>query len=283
MPSVTIGNPELSPFRAKNFDFCPRVVFRGRWPVVGRGVQEGRVELPADRCRTAATLQELLPPDQYAATLETQTPQQIAWIIGGGSGGAPGLYGVRQFQDSPGGDIEGYELSYQQDFTFLPGFWKNFGVQANYTHLTSELQYIVDPGNTLVTPDHAGASAGHAAWPVHRRVAGVGELHAVLRDAEVERARFVGLSFGVREPVSDCRWHLRSRRLRRAARERLPRQPGHAQHRCEGDLAGDGVSCRSSIEGLNLTNQTEDRWAYQDEPLVTQYSSTGRRSSRASV
>jgi len=32
-----------------------------------------------------------------------------------------------------------------------------------------------------------------------------------------------------------------------------------------------------SIEGLNLTNQTEDRWAYQDEPLVTQYSSTGRQ------
>ena len=32
-----------------------------------------------------------------------------------------------------------------------------------------------------------------------------------------------------------------------------------------------------SIEGLNLTNQTEDRWAYEAEPLVTQYSSTGRQ------
>jgi outer membrane receptor protein involved in Fe transport len=32
-----------------------------------------------------------------------------------------------------------------------------------------------------------------------------------------------------------------------------------------------------TLEGLNLTNQTEDRWAYQDEPLVTQYSSTGRQ------
>ena len=28
---------------------------------------------------------------------------------------------------------------------------------------------------------------------------------------------------------------------------------------------------------LNITNQTEDRWAYLDEPLVTQYSSTGRQ------
>ena len=32
-----------------------------------------------------------------------------------------------------------------------------------------------------------------------------------------------------------------------------------------------------SLEGLNLTNQTEDRWAYAQEPLVTQYSSTGRQ------
>ena len=78
---------------------------------------------------------------------------------------APGLYGVRQFHDAPGGEIEGYELSYQQDFTFLPGFWKNFGVQANYTHLTSELEYIVDPGNTLVTPTTPVASAGHFPGP----------------------------------------------------------------------------------------------------------------------
>ena len=32
-----------------------------------------------------------------------------------------------------------------------------------------------------------------------------------------------------------------------------------------------------SIEALNLTNQTENRWAYEAEPLVTQYSSTGRQ------
>jgi iron complex outermembrane receptor protein len=32
-----------------------------------------------------------------------------------------------------------------------------------------------------------------------------------------------------------------------------------------------------TVEGLNLTNQTEDRWAYENEPVVTQYSSTGRQ------
>jgi outer membrane receptor protein involved in Fe transport len=32
-----------------------------------------------------------------------------------------------------------------------------------------------------------------------------------------------------------------------------------------------------SLEGLNLTNQTEDRWAYAADPVVTQYSSSGRQ------
>ena len=32
-----------------------------------------------------------------------------------------------------------------------------------------------------------------------------------------------------------------------------------------------------SLEGLNLTNQTTNRFAYVDAPVVTQYGSTGRQ------
>jgi outer membrane receptor protein involved in Fe transport len=32
-----------------------------------------------------------------------------------------------------------------------------------------------------------------------------------------------------------------------------------------------------SVEGLNLTNQPEERWVYQDDPLVAQYSAPGRQ------
>ena len=34
----------------------------------------------------------------------------------------------------------------QQNLTFLPSFLKNFGVLLNYTHIKSELNYILDPG-----------------------------------------------------------------------------------------------------------------------------------------
>jgi iron complex outermembrane receptor protein len=32
-----------------------------------------------------------------------------------------------------------------------------------------------------------------------------------------------------------------------------------------------------SLEGLNLTNQTDDRWVYQADRLAEQYSSPGRQ------
>lgn len=61
--------------------------------------------------------------------------------------------------NSPGGDLDGFELSYQQPFTFLPGPWANFGVVANYTYVNAEIDYlgtangvttVVRPGESLV-------------------------------------------------------------------------------------------------------------------------------------
>ena len=275
VPSVTLGNPELSPFRAKNLDFSLEWYF-AEGGLLSAAVFKKEVSNYPQTVGYAATLQELLPPDQYAATLETLTAPQIAWVNGGGSGGSPGLYGVRQFLDSEGGDIDGYELSYQQDFTFLPSFWKNFGVQANYTHLTSELQYIVDPGNTLVTPT----------TPARPLVT----LPGPFTGASPESANFTLY-------YETPKWSARASYAYRSAYvSQYPIAAGTCDPGvCDAPLVNDflgSLATRNidakvtwqateylslSIEGLNLTNQTEDRWAYQDEPLVTQYSSTGRQ------
>jgi outer membrane receptor protein involved in Fe transport len=37
--------------------------------------------------------------------------------------------------------VRGLELAYQQQFSMLPGFWKGFGVFANYTYVESEGNY----------------------------------------------------------------------------------------------------------------------------------------------
>jgi TonB-dependent receptor len=42
--------------------------------------------------------------------------------------------------NSKGGPLKGLEFTYQQPFTFLPGFWSDFGVQMNYTYVDSKIQ-----------------------------------------------------------------------------------------------------------------------------------------------
>jgi len=41
-----------------------------------------------------------------------------------------------------GGSIQGFELAYQQQFTFLPGFLSDFGGIFNYTYADSDATYI---------------------------------------------------------------------------------------------------------------------------------------------
>jgi len=274
VPSVTLGNPELSPYRAENYDLSWEWYFQ-EGGLLSVAVFKKDVSNFPQTVSSSATLAEILPPEQYAATLETLTPAQIAWVEGGNAG-QPGQYAVRQFQDSPGGEIEGYELSYQQDFTFLPGFWKNFGVQANYTHLTSELEYIVDPGNTLLTPT----------TPLRPQVTAPGPFTGASPDSA---------NFTLYYETS--KWSARASYAYRSAYvSQYPIAAGTCDPGvCDAPLVNDFLGSRAtrnidakvtwqafdylsfSIEGLNLTNQTEDRWAYEDEPLVTQYSSTGRQ------
>jgi iron complex outermembrane receptor protein len=274
VPSVTLGNPELAPFRAKNLDLSFEWYFT-EGGLLSVALFKKQVSNFPQTVSTAATLQEILTPDQYNNTLQTLTPAQLAWVLGG-NGGNPGLYGVRQFRDSPGGEIKGYELSYQQDMTFLPGFLKNFGVQANYTKLSSELQYIVDPGNTLVTPT----------TPARPQVS----LPGPFTGASPKSANFT-LYYETSKWSARASWAYRSEYVSQYPIAAGTCDPGV----CDSPLVNDFLGSKATrnidakvtwqatdflsltIEGLNLTNQTEDRWAYQNEPLVTQYSSTGRQ------
>ena len=47
--------------------------------------------------------------------------------------------------NTDGGDVKGFEISYQQPFSFLPGFFSHFGVILNYTGVESEIEYLSPP------------------------------------------------------------------------------------------------------------------------------------------
>lgn len=58
--------------------------------------------------------------------------------------------------NSPGGNLSGFEINVQQPFSFLPGWGKNFGVLANYTHVKSKMEYVLSAttvGAATVTED----------------------------------------------------------------------------------------------------------------------------------
>ncbi len=263
--SLTIGNPELSPFRAENTDISLEWYFN-EGGLLSLALFKKDVSNFPQTVSTQGLIQDILDPASYQAFLQTQTVPQQAWLNGGGE------YAIRQFQDAPGGEIKGYEISYQQDLTFLPGWMKNFGVQANFTKLDSSLAYILDPGSVSA--------------PVRPQIVADGPfLGASPKSANAT------LYYETPKWSARVSWAYRDRYVTTYPLAAGTCAPGE----CDAPLINDFVGSEAtrnidasfkyqatdwlqfSIEALNLTNQTENRWAYEAEPLVTQYSSTGRQ------
>ncbi len=272
--AITIGNPQLSPFTATNYDlsfewyFQPDALFSvaifdkeiesfpqtlvGDGPLSSildtAGIAELRAEfeaIAADTTQTAAARQN--------------AQNQVDYI------NADRAFAIRQYRDAPGGYIRGVEVNYQQNLTFLPWYFENLGVQANYTHLESELNYILTP-QPLVTGvgPFTGASPDAFNFTVFYEVP---KFSA--RVSAAYRAEYV-TQYPIASGTTD---------------------PGYSDSPLVNDFLGSESTLNIdasmtyklnkqitlTVEALNLTNQTTNRWGYADDPVVTNYGSTGRQ------
>jgi TonB-dependent receptor len=50
-------------------------------------------------------------------------------------------------------DVVGFEVAYQRQLDFLPGFWKGFGIYTNYTYTKSRAKGIYDGSGNLIRSD----------------------------------------------------------------------------------------------------------------------------------
>ncbi|AWH35285.1 TonB-dependent receptor [Stenotrophomonas sp. ZAC14D1_NAIMI4_6] len=134
--SINLGNPKLDPFRSTNYDLSAEWYFQ-EGALLSAAVFYKDIETYVQRTRLLTTWGDM----GYSLDLLP-------------AGFSPNtLFNVQSYFNTPGGPLKGYELTYQQPFSFLPGFWKNFGVQLNYTHVDSKIKYLFSSGSgdTIVT------------------------------------------------------------------------------------------------------------------------------------
>jgi len=267
--TLTIGNPKLSPFRADNFDAAVEwyyaegglisvAVFKKK---IGSYPQTVRFSAPLSTFLDDAGLKSLI--EQFGATSD-----QAAYITGDYDATA------RQFRDAPGGELKGWEINFQQAFTFLPGPLKNTGIQLNATHIDSELTYILDPGSDT-TPELTGKGPWLGASPNALNLTLYYEDQRI--NTRVSLAQRDGYYTTYPLVAGPCAPGVVNGV---ACDTPLINDFGGSKDTLNVDFAFSyKLSKRASfsIEGLNLTNQATSRYYYADNPVAALYGSPGRQ------
>ncbi|MFL6720650.1 MAG: TonB-dependent receptor [Sphingomonas sp.] len=277
--TLTVGNPKLSPFRATNLDASVEWYF-GKGSLISLAGFNKKIKSFPQTVQFSAPLSAFLEPDLIAAL-----KQQFA-------GDAPRLayleanndFQAQQFRDAPGGYLRGVEFSYQQDFTFLPGLLKNFGAILNYTYIKSELNYIVDPQNNItgkapflgVSPQALNATLYYESSRFHARVSvahrkGYSTTYPIAGGScspgiiPGGPALPPGVLSGNNTPGGYCTGPLVNDFVTSGATTNVDFSVSYK--------VTDYLTL--TAEGLNVTNQASNRYAYSANPVVTQYASSG--------
>lgn len=153
--------------------------------------------------------------------------------------------------NTPGGPLRGYELNFQQPFSFLPGAWANFGILLNHTHVRSTIDYLTATGALAARANLTGLSEN--AW------------NATLY--------YEGERFGARISLA-------------TRDDFLTTVPGRDGNDVEGTSGTRSVDVSASyklndhvelmLEGINLNNEVNDQWVDSIGDRVSVYHQTGR-------
>ncbi len=241
--TVSSGNPRIDPFRAKAYDLAVEWYF----------AEESLLSLALfykDIDTFVQTVRETGPFTGNPFGL----PDSLAVAA---CGSTPGCDAAADWQftvpaNTPGGPLQGYEISYQQPFSFLPGLWSNFGVILNYTYVDSEIDYVDATGAVQATDQLTGLS----------------------KDAYNATLYFDNKTFSARVSTA-----YRS--------DYLTQIPGRNGNDVEGTAATRNVDFSSaynfndnfsiSLEALNLTDEVQDQWVSSTGNRLSFYHSQGRQ------
>ncbi|RYG17018.1 TonB-dependent receptor, partial [bacterium] len=144
------GNPFLDPTQSKNVDFSLEW-YPQSGAVLALGLFYKDIDTFVQSLQRSAVYNTLGLPDSLLNGT-VATPDMV--------------FQVTQPINSPGGELKGFEVNYQQPFTFLPGFWSDFGLLANYTYVSSDIEYLTSTNGTGPVIDASLIGLSKTAWNV---------------------------------------------------------------------------------------------------------------------
>lgn len=122
-----VNNPFLDPIRANTFDVAAEWYFR-----------------PGSLLSVAYFYKDI---KSFIQSVSSQVPFSDLGLpdalLAGSNTVASEIFTVSRPFNTPGGPLKGFEINAQIPFSFLDGVWSNFGVLANYTRVTSKINYIL--------------------------------------------------------------------------------------------------------------------------------------------
>ncbi|MDP1631627.1 MAG: TonB-dependent receptor [Caulobacter sp.] len=131
--TASIGNVDLEPFQAKTYDLSFEWYFAPE-SLLSVAFFKKDIDTYIQIIRQDLQYQEMTAfnPVAFAPSYCTGacTPSQV--------------FQLTRAVNTDGGPLTGFEISYQQPFTFLPAPFDKFGIQANYTRVKSEIDYCND-------------------------------------------------------------------------------------------------------------------------------------------
>ncbi len=135
--SITSGNPLLQPYRAKTLDLGAEWYF-DKNAFLGLGLFSKNISTYIQTLKTSMAFKD--------------TGLPLSLLPSNFNGNE--VFEVNTPINTNGGRLNGFELNYQQPFTFLPGIGKNFGTLLNYTVVQSKIDYATTTaGNSFITDD----------------------------------------------------------------------------------------------------------------------------------
>ncbi|CAN5277679.1 TonB-dependent receptor [soil metagenome] len=124
--TLTRGNPDLDPMLANNLDLSFEW-YPDKETLLSAGFFQKDIKSYIQQTAQVIPFSETgLPASLLSNGNTTATPFTVTTNV-----------------NSPGGKLKGFELSAQRPFTFLPAPFDKFGAIVNYTHVKSDIAYII--------------------------------------------------------------------------------------------------------------------------------------------